>query len=303
MENEEIKKEIVPIKEILFKDYLPYWPYFVLVAMLSLLAAFVNLRYQTPIYQVNAMMMIKPEKEGINTMMEKLVGGQGGGGSSSNLNDKLYVLKSDRIKALAAKMAHLQVRIDSKGKVSSLENYINMPMQVLILQPDSVKDFSGDFTYDPQGKGIVLGGQLYPFNRKVVLAGNEIVFKCVNPNGCASNKNIHSLSLFSAISAGYANSGGFAVVPAEKSSSIINLILTTNVPEKGVAMLDAIMQAYKTVSMDDKLQQAKNTIQFVDERLKELSGDLDSVEGSIEAFKRKNGIADSLWSRKCSWKM
>jgi len=291
MENEEIKKEIVPIKEILFKDYLPYWPYFVLVGMLSLLAAFVNLRYQTPIYQVNAMMMIKPEKEGINTMMEKLVGGEGRG-SSSNINDKLFVLKSDRIKALAAKMARLQVRIDSKGKVSSLENYKNMPMQVVLLEPDSVLDFRTDYTYDPQGRGIVVGGQLIPFNRKVVLGGNEVILNCNNSGQCGANKNIHTLSILSAISAGYANCGGFAAVPAEKSSSIINLSLTTNVPEKGVAMLDAIMQAYKTVSMDDKLQQAKNTIQFVDERLKELSGDLDSVEGSIEAFKRKNGIAD-----------
>jgi hypothetical protein len=75
MENEEVKKEIVPIKEILFKDYLPYWPYFVLVGMLALLGAFLNLRYQTPVYQVNAMMMIKPEKEGINSMME-IVGGR-----------------------------------------------------------------------------------------------------------------------------------------------------------------------------------------------------------------------------------
>jgi hypothetical protein len=57
-------------------------------------------------------------------------------------------------------------------------------------------------------------------------------------------------------------------------------------------MLDAMMQAYKSVSMDEKLMQARNTIQFVDERLRVLSGDLDSVEGSIEAFKRSNGIAD-----------
>jgi uncharacterized protein involved in exopolysaccharide biosynthesis len=292
MENEEVKKEIIPIKEILFKDYLPYWPYFVLVGMLALLAAFVNLRYQTPVYQVNAMMMIKPEKEGINSMMEKLVGGQGGGGSSSNLNDKLYVLKSDRIKALAAKTAQLQVRIDSKGKVSSLENFKNLPIQVVLLEPDSVVDFRTDYTYDAQGRGIVVGGQLFPFNRKVVLGGNEVVMKCNNPGQCGTNKNIQTLSILSAISAGYANGGGFSAVPADKSNSIINLSLTTNVPEKGVAMLDAIMQAYKTVSMDDKLQQAKNTIQFVDERLKELSGDLDSVEGSIEAFKRKNGIAD-----------
>ena len=80
MENNEkdLKPEIIPIKEILFKDYLPYWPYFILSAMLAMFMAFVYLRYQVPQYQVNATMMIKAEKEGINTMVEKLVGGQGG---------------------------------------------------------------------------------------------------------------------------------------------------------------------------------------------------------------------------------
>ena len=93
MENNEkdLKPEIIPIKEILFKDYLPYWPYFILSAMLAMFMAFVYLRYQVPQYQVNATMMIKAEKEGINTMVEKLVGGQGGGQSSNNINDKLYV--------------------------------------------------------------------------------------------------------------------------------------------------------------------------------------------------------------------
>jgi uncharacterized protein involved in exopolysaccharide biosynthesis len=247
MENEEVKKEIVPIKEILFKDYLPYWPYFVLVGMLALLAAFVNLRYQTPVYQVNAMMMIKPEKEGIGSVLGKVLENGGGGASQNNLNDKLYALRSGPIKALAAKIAHLQVRIDSKGKVSSLENFKNLPIQVVLLEPDSVVDFRTDYTYDPQGRGIVVGGQLIPFNRKAVLGGNEVVMKCNNPGQCGANKNIHTISILSAISAGYANGGGFAAVPAEKSSSIINLSLTTNVPEKGVAMLDAIMQAYKTV--------------------------------------------------------
>jgi uncharacterized protein involved in exopolysaccharide biosynthesis len=149
MENNEkdLKPEIIPIKEILFKDYLPYWPYFILSAMLAMFMAFVYLRYQVPQYQVNATMMIKAEKEGINTMVEKLVGGQGGGGqSSNNINDKLYVLQSNKIKMLAAKLAKLQVRIESHGKVSSLESYQNLPFEVVLMQPDSAVDFKADFT-------------------------------------------------------------------------------------------------------------------------------------------------------------
>ena len=100
IQKEEPKVDIVPIKEILFKDYLPYWPYFVLSALLAVFSAYVYLRYQVPQYQVNATMMIKAEKEGINTMVEKLVGGQTGAANNNNINDKLYVLQSHRIKML-----------------------------------------------------------------------------------------------------------------------------------------------------------------------------------------------------------
>ncbi len=52
MENNEkdLKPEIIPLKEILFKDYLPYWPYFILSAMMAMFMAFVYLRYQVPQY-------------------------------------------------------------------------------------------------------------------------------------------------------------------------------------------------------------------------------------------------------------
>ncbi|MEY3718047.1 MAG: hypothetical protein RL285_1922, partial [Bacteroidota bacterium] len=294
MENneKEFKPDIVPIKEIIFKDYLPYWPYFILSALVAVFAAFVYLRYQVPQYQVNATMMIKAEKEGINTMVEKLVGGNTGGNASNNINDKLYVLQSNKIKMLAAKMANLQVRIESHGKVSSLESYQNLPFQVILTQPDSAIDFKADFTCDAQHRGLKINGNLYPFNQTVNVGGNALILQCGNPTACGDAKTQYTLSIYSLGSAAGVNAAGFTAKPADKGSSIINLSLTTNIPQKGVKMLDAIMQAYKSVSMDEKLMQAKNTIQFVDERLRVLSGDLDSVEGSIEAFKRSNGIAD-----------
>jgi hypothetical protein len=237
-------------------------------------------------------MMIKAEKEGINSMVEKLVGGNSGGNVSNNINDKLFVLQSSKIRMLAVKLANLQVRIESHGKVSTLETYQNLPFQLMLIQPDSAVDFKADFTCDPQHRGLNINGRLYPFNETINLGGNSLIMQCGNPKACGDAKTKYTLSIFSLGTAAAVNADGFIARPTDKFSSIINLSLTTNIPEKGVKMLDAIMQAYKSISMDEKLMQAKNTIQFVDERLRVLSGDLDSVEGSIEAFKRSNGIAD-----------
>ena len=128
MENEkEFKPEIVPIKEIIFKEYLPYWPYFILSVMISLFWAYAYLRYQVPQYQVFGTMLIKPEKEGVSSMLEKVVGGQTGMNTANNINDKLFVLRSNKIRVMASKLAKLQVRIESKGRVGGLENFDNLP--------------------------------------------------------------------------------------------------------------------------------------------------------------------------------
>lgn len=294
MENNEsqFRPEIRSIKETIVKDYLPYWPYFIMSALLAQFAAFVYLRYQVPQYQVDATLMIKKEKEGINSMVEKLVGENRGTSMANNISDKLYVLQSNKIKMLAAKMANLQVKIESHGKVSRLESYQKLPFDVVLSEPDSVVDFKAEFTCDPQHRGLVIGGKLYPLNQPIQLGGNALMLRCADPKACGDPKAKYTLFIFSLSTAANVNASGFTAKMADKGSSIVNLSLTTNIPQKGVKMLDAIMQAYKDVSMDEKLMQAKNTIQFVDERLRVLSGDLDSVEGSIEAFKRSNGIAD-----------
>ncbi len=140
----------------------------------------------------------KAEKEGINTMVEKLVGGNtGGGNASSNINDKLYVLQSNKIKMLAAKIANLQVRIESHGKISSLESYQNLPFQVILTQPDSAVDFKEDFTCDAQHRGLKINGNLYPFNQTVNVGGNALILQCGNPTACGDAKTKYTLSIFS----------------------------------------------------------------------------------------------------------
>jgi len=47
-ERDDLAPQVVPLKEEIFKNYLPYWPYFVLVGLISWMGAKVYLRYQVP---------------------------------------------------------------------------------------------------------------------------------------------------------------------------------------------------------------------------------------------------------------
>jgi tyrosine-protein kinase Etk/Wzc len=53
------------LNQILFR-FVPYWPLFICLLIVSGVGGFIYLRYATPIYEVSATMLIKDEKKGLD---------------------------------------------------------------------------------------------------------------------------------------------------------------------------------------------------------------------------------------------
>ena len=52
------------LKELLYK-YLAYWKWFALSFIIALAAAFIYLKYQTPVYNIQSSILIKDDKKGL----------------------------------------------------------------------------------------------------------------------------------------------------------------------------------------------------------------------------------------------
>lgn len=84
--------------EIIFK-YLVYWPWFVASVLVCLVLAFVYLRYQAPVYNVTASVLIK-EDDSRNRSMGAASGAlealqsMGGFSMSNNFDNEVEILKS-----------------------------------------------------------------------------------------------------------------------------------------------------------------------------------------------------------------
>ena len=59
--NEIEETEEVSIGDIFYK-FLPYWPIFLLLMIISLAGAWIYLRYTMPVYQTTATLLIKDDK-------------------------------------------------------------------------------------------------------------------------------------------------------------------------------------------------------------------------------------------------
>src|ERR1035437_9259211 len=86
--------------------------------------------------------------------------------------------------------------------------------------------------------------------------------------------------------------GGLNVEASSKMSSVLNLSMKNSVPQKGKDLLNDLIGVYNQAALDDKNKVAANTLVFIEERLKLISGELTVVEKNVEDYKSKEGITD-----------
>lgn len=78
----------------------------------------------------------------------------------------------------------------------------------------------------------------------------------------------------------------------KKESNIINLMISSPVPERDKALLYQIIEQYNLNAVVDKNMIATNTAAFIDERMALITAELDEAERELSDYKEKNNIAD-----------
>lgn len=281
--NDEEKEE--NIGQQLLTRYLPYWPLFILAALIALSAAYVYLRYATPVYEASATMIIKDEKRGSED--SRLVEDLNKISSKKVVENEIEVLQSRALMETVVKRLALYVSITQKGKVKEVDAYMVSPVSIEARNPDSVVATGKiNFTYDKASRTITLNGKdryqigdfvntPYGFlrfsenknYRPSLESDKQLYFTMEDPRIIADGI-IHGLK-----------------VTANRQSAIIDLSFRDVIPQRAVNILDELIKAYEEASLNDKNTVARNTLSFLNEQLFALGHDLDSIEKKIEQYK------------------
>jgi tyrosine-protein kinase Etk/Wzc len=129
------------IKVILGK-LLNHWFWFTISLMIAITISFMYLRYQIPIYQANATVLIKDEKKGgalselsafsdLNIMT-----------GSSSIDNEIEIFKSRNLMARVVRDLNLQTSYYVQGKVIEKEVYVDLPFKVIYYEDRSKLDNS-----------------------------------------------------------------------------------------------------------------------------------------------------------------
>ena len=278
-------------EEISYK-YLPYWPLFVFFLIIFLIGAWAYLSYTNPVYGVTSTLLINDEKKGaddnkIEESINLLT-------SNKVVDNEIEVLSSSKIMHDVIDTLHLYAPVYEQAKFRPRTSaYTKSPINIEVDDPEKITRGVDSiyFKFNPSNNTVDINSKAYPLDQFVSTPYGNLRFT-KNKKQTKSTDNPLYFSLISPERATNFFLNNLSVTPTSKTSSVISLYLTDEVPERGEDVLNALMNSYKNAAIKYKNDLAKSTIAFVDDRLRIVSADLSSVEKQIQNFKANQGVTD-----------
>lgn len=287
------EEQEVNLREMIYK-YLYHWPVFILGLIICLFGAFFYLRYTQPIYQVTSTLLIKDQKKSPSSdILDQL--GQSGG--SKEVDNEIEILKSRTLMSKVIERLHLNVQYKAEGRVITTDAYDTRPINfipVAINKEYQNRDLQLSFPDKERyllkdvlsGKSVT--GLLNQLNKNVF--GTYKIERINNLSSSLVGNLTIRLSDVSSVVSGYLEN--LTVETKNKQSTVLELGYQTPVIKQGEDILNTLVQVYNEASLLDKNKTTQRTMEFIDERLAPLTGELTDVEKNVESFKSSQGLTD-----------
>lgn len=269
------------------RRYLRYWYLFPIFITACLIGAWYFLQITQPIYSAKTTMLIKDSKEmGVASVMEDMAQFT----ESKVLDNEMEILKSQMLMAQVVKELNLEVSIDAKDGLKTVDLYGQSPatLKAEIISAHATAHPMILHMVDSLHFRINDDQKLYPFGKPL---RNQWGLFTVN-RGVKSiyqDINVHFHDV-----AGLA--GGFSsrlnVNILNPKSTVLQLSFDDTSVQRAKDVLNKLLDVYIQSSLNDKNSEASNTLKFIETRLGLITGELDIVEKNVEGYKTSRGLTD-----------
>ena len=272
------------IKELFFK-YLRFLPLYIICVALSLVGAYLYLRYTTEFYRSAGQLLVRDEKSSSNIRSELEEAMRSDG--QKNIQTEIEILQSRQLMERAVDVLGLNFNYFSTGKIKELNIYKTSPFRLEAQRlNDSSKSFTLQFTFADQQKFTVNGEgpvqignwfeNTYGRFRLLTLADRPIPTECkviYNPTPIQAGQLL----------------GGLVVVP-KQTTGILTIALETTNPYLSADVINALMQEYQEATVEEKNASTRKSLAFIDGLLKERASEIDSITQSLVSYQKANNI-------------
>ncbi len=293
------------------------WKWFLVSLIICIGVALVYLRYATPIYQSQTKLLIKDDDNnrcgGGNALQN--ITYLGIMSNSNGIDNEMEILSSHSIAERTVKNLKLYTTYYSIGKVKDNLLYKNQPVNVdmdwkyldklvfpIQLELEKASDGSYHITgeYYAVYKDEVVEG---PFSIDEVL--KSLPAKISTKVGILRFEKNHAyvenpkkkMTVSKAVVESPKNVANkyvqrLAVSPTSKMTTIAQLVLNDELPERGRDYLNQLIECYNLQANEDKNEIAVRTEEFINSRLEKINAELGNTEGALESYKRNNNMVE-----------
>lgn len=272
--------------------YVSYWPYYLLLIIISLLLSHFYLRYQVPMVGISSMIIIKDDNQGTDEKAAfkdlKLISG-----GTNNIEDEVEIVRSRSVikKIISEKNLNFQYFIEGRTGFVKSEFYKNSPVsincnevkapsffEIKIINKNKFKwsddQFVKTHTFSDQlkhnGNTIKISNTFFTSN---------YIGKTIQVNLTPINNLISSYI-------------GRLKTKTSKRSNIVQIEFTDHLENRGLDFVNELVNQYNIRSINDKNEISNNTKEFIDRRLTLITEELGEVDLDVASFKQSNNIVD-----------
>ena len=291
-------------------DYLVRWPFILGFLVLSLICAYVYLRYQVAVYSVNSTVMIKQGDKTKSTAATALASMQDLGTMSmaNNFDNEIEILQSYSLVKKVVKAQNLYISYVDERKFSyDVPAYKNVPVNVW-MAPDEADRLPSalEVSLDCRKDGSVAVDARYTAGGEehtVSKAFKKVPAVFVTPVGTLTltpDSNMAKMALPRTLKAVVAPPSVVADSykarlhgePTSEFTSIVSLTFNDTDIRRGQDFLKALVTLYNADANEDKNQVASRTAKFIDERIRIINEELGTTENELASYKQRAGLTD-----------
>ena len=292
------KEENIDIKEEILK-YASHWRWFVLSAFVTLVLAFLYLRYAENKYPSHTTILIKDDKSQSNQLAAFSELDMFGGGKV--IDNEIEILKSRTLSEITVDSLDLNISYYTEGSIKKTEIYKDSPVkisQVKGIDKDGFQSqyYSLKFTENGYKISSENSGDLgeYQFGQEV--KSDSIAFTITR----TISKPIDDSQTNGAIGVRISSKektvenlrNNLVIEPTSKNANVLKLSIILANSEKGADFLNHLVAIYNEQSIFEKRKVSKSTADFISNRLDIIAIELGDVEKNVEQYKSSNQIAD-----------
>lgn len=296
---QESGEDVINLRE-LFLKYLRKWYWFLLSVFLAFIIAFVFIKSSEIKHQIQTVILLRNDKTSSGISQMDMMENLGFIGLSKEVEDEIQVISSKKIINQAIDSLGLQVEYFEKDGLKYVKKYKNEPFKIKLSKEFLenlnytikvfVKESNGTYKVDVKAKKR--------FSEQYKLKNIQESF--VTPAGrfnfvatALPKKDTKYKIIIHPIKELVENYGNnLKVATVNKQSNAIKISIIDSNIQMAEDFLNKIVELYNLDAIVDKNIIARNTANFIQDRLGIITRELFDVESEVENYKRSNKLTD-----------